>query len=69
MGVRSRRQREARQLDKCQHKIHYSTWDAAEKACLAIWREAPVHDANPPCPYPCDLNGKPHYHVGHLRFS
>lgn len=57
-----------RQAETCARKIRYADWDEAGRAGMAVWRENPrPTDANPPLPYPCDVLGEPHYHVGHLR--
>ena len=52
----------------CALKRRYDNWEDARLAGLAVWKEAPrEQDANPPAPYPCDLGGERHYHVGHIR--
>jgi hypothetical protein len=51
-------------VESCARKQVYASWDDAEKAVLAVWRENPrPYDVNPCVVYRCG----DHYHYGHSR--
>lgn len=58
------------QVETCERKRRYSTWDDAEAAALAVWLENPSPNHVNICgAYPCDLGGQRHYRYGHRELS